>query len=145
MTIFIGSDRIGYRLKRELVCALAEAGHEVADAGPFEERSVDYPEVALDVCRSVVTHGGSIGVLICSTGIGMAIAANKVSGVRAANCTSAALAELARLHNDANVLCLGSGVVESQEALAITEKFASTPFEGGKHARRVEMINQMLE
>jgi ribose 5-phosphate isomerase B len=145
MKIFIGSDRIGYQLKRELVCALAEAGHEVADAGPFEERSVDYPEVALGVCRSVVTNAGSIGLLICSTGIGMAIAANKVSGVRAVNCTSVALAELARLHNDANVLCLGSGVVESQAAFAITEKFASTPFEGGKHARRVQMIDKMRE
>lgn len=145
MKIFIGSDRLGYQLKRELVCALAEAGHEVADAGPFEERSVEYPEVALNVCKSVVTHAGSIGLLICSTGIGMAIAANKVSGVRAANCTSVALAELARLHNDANVLCLGSSVVESPAAFAITEKFASTPFEGGKHARRVQMIDEMRE
>jgi ribose 5-phosphate isomerase B len=143
--IFIGSDRVGYQLKLRLGCALAEAGHEVADAGPLEERSIDYPEIALEVCRSVVTNAGSIGVLICSTGIGMAIAANKVSGIRAANCTSVGLAELARLHNDANVLCLGSGVVESQEALAMTAKFACTPFEGGKHAKRIEMINRLRE
>lgn len=143
MKIYVGSDRIGYQLKRALTSALAGEEHEIVDAGPYEERSVDYPDVARDVCGSVMADVGSIGVLICSTGIGMAIAANKVTGVRAANCTSVRLAELARLHNDANVLCLGSDVVDSPEALAIAEAFTRTPFEGGKHAKRVQMINEM--
>jgi len=141
--VFIGSDRIGYKLKNELIINLNSSGYEVVDIGPFEYKSVNYPEIAIEVSECVSKDQGSYGILICSTGIGMSIVANKVKGVRAANCTSIFLAEHSRLHNDANVLCLGSSVVKLNNAIKIVGKFLSTSFEEGKHTIRVQMINNI--
>lgn len=141
--VFIGSDRLGYELKNQIIINLNSSGHEVVDIGPYEYRSVNYPEIAFEVSECVSKDQGSYGILICSTGIGMSIAANKVKGVRAANCTSIFLAEHSRLHNDANILCLGSSVVKPKNAIKIVGTFLSTSFEEGKHTLRVQMINNI--
>jgi|ERR1017187_1137857 ribose 5-phosphate isomerase B len=138
--IIIGSDRVGYELKTWLIRNLANQGYELVDLGPFEAKSVHYPVIAMDVARNVVKSENSFGILVCSTGIGMCIAANKVRGIRAANCDSLYLAEQSRAHNDANVLCLGSSVTSAADALGIVERFIAAPFEGGKHSIRVQML-----
>ena len=143
MKIFTGSDRIGFELKTEIIKTLSNDKHEVIDIGPFEYKSVHYPEIAVEVSRYVVNNPLSFGILICSSGIGMSIAANKIKGVRAANCTNDYLSEHSRLHNDANILCLGSTVVKLEDTIIIVNKFLSTPFESGKHAERVQMINNI--
>ena len=143
MKIFIGSDRIGFELKAEIIQSLFNDKHEVIDIGPFEYKSVHYPEIAFEVSRYVITNPLSFGILICSSGIGMSIAANKIKGVRAANCTNDYLAEHSRLHNDANILCLGSTVIKLEDAIIIVKKFLSTAFESGKHEERVQMINNI--
>lgn len=143
MKIFIGSDRIGFELKLKLIQILSNDKHEVVDIGPFEYKSVHYPEIAVEVSKSVIRNPFSFGILICSSGIGMSIAANKIKGIRAANCTSDYLAEHSRLHNDANVLCLGSTVIKLEDAIIIVKKFLSTAFESGKHEERVQMINKI--
>jgi ribose 5-phosphate isomerase B len=143
MKIFIGSDRIGFELKAEIIQLLYINKHEVIDIGPLEFKSVHYPEIAVEVSRNVIRNLPSIGILICSSGIGMSIAANKIRGIRAANCTSDYLAEHSRLHNDANILCLGSTVIKLEDAIIIVKKFLSTPFESGKHSERVQMINNI--
>jgi ribose 5-phosphate isomerase B len=141
--IFLGSDRLGYELKGQITQSLVKKGHEVIDIGPLEYKSVNYPEIAIEVSQSVRDNSSSLGILICSTGIGMSITANKIKGVRAANCTNTYLAEHSRLHNDANILCLGSSVVKLNDALEIVDKFLLTSFEGGKHSKRVQMINNL--
>lgn len=143
MKIFIGSDRIGYALKGQIILCLVKKGHEVIDIGPYEYKSVNYSEIAIEVSQLVVNNKSSFGILICSTGIGMSIAANKIKGVRAANCTNIYLAKHSRLHNDANILCLGSSVVKLEKAIKMVDKFLSTPFEAGKHTERVQMINNI--
>ena len=143
MKIFIGSDRIGYELKGQIILSLVKNGHEVIDIGPFEYKSVHYPEIAVAVSQSVLKNESAFGVLICSTGIGMAITANKIKGIRAANCTGVYTARHSRLHNDANILCLGSSVVKFKNAIKMIDKFLFTPFEGGKHTIRVKMINDI--
>ena len=141
--IFIGSDRLGYELKEQIIIHLSSNGREVIDIGPFEYESVNYPEIAVEASRHVSKNQASFGILICSTGIGMSIAANKIKGIRAANCTSVYSAEHSRLHNDANVLCLGASVIELKNALKMVDKFLSTPFEEGKHSIRVKMIDNI--
>lgn len=143
MKIFIGSDRIGFELKAEIIQLLSNDKHEVIDIGPLEYKSVHYPEIAFEVSRNVTNNPLSFGILICSSGIGMSIAANKIKGIRAANCTNDYLAEYSRLHNDANILCLGSTVVKLEDGIIITKKFLSTPFESGKNSERVEMLNNI--
>ncbi len=143
MKLFIGSDRLGYNLKNDLISKLTESGNEVIDIGPFEYKSVHYPEIAIAVSQSVLKNEGTFGILICSTGIGMAITANKIKGIRAANCTSIYTATHSRLHNNANILCLGSSVVKFKNAIKMVNMFLFTPFEGGKHSIRVEMINNI--
>jgi ribose 5-phosphate isomerase B len=142
LEIFMGADRIGYELKRELVPALRLLTCDVEDLGPFDAISVHYPVVAEAVARRVVQHPGSFGVLVCSTGLGMTMAANKTKGIRAANCTSAYLARMARAHNDANVLCLGASLMGSAAAMEIVEAFIGTAFEGGKNIARVQMLDE---
>lgn len=144
MNIYIGSDRIGFELKEKLIEVLSDAKNEIIDIGPLECRSVNYPEIAVEVASLVVNNPFSYGILICSSGIGMSIAANKVKGIRAANCTNSYLAEYSRLHNDANILCLGSSIVNLEEAICIMNKFLMTSFEGGKHKERVHMINNII-
>lgn len=143
MRIAIGCDHRGLNLKRAIADYLRKAGHQVQDVGAFTEESVDYPDIARDVAQAVAQRRAEQGVLVCSTGIGMSIAANKVAGVRAAVCIDAFTAERARAHNDANVLCLGESVCTPEKAVEIVKAYLGAYFEGGRHARRVEKIRQM--
>lgn len=141
MRIAIGADHAGFILKDQLKARLAEAGHEFADFGPHSGESVDYPDFAAVVARAVASGDAERGVLVCGSGIGMAIAANRVRGVRAAACIDLYSAELCRRHNDANVLALGSRIVALPLAEAILDRFLATSFEGGRHARRVAKLD----
>ncbi len=133
----IGSDHGGLELKNSLVKSLEAAGFEVSDRGCFTKDSVDYPDYAKTVCADVVSGAADFGVLICTTGIGMSIAANKIRGIRAALCLYLDSAEFSRRHNNANVCCLGAKYLTEASALEIVEKFAATDFDGGRHERRV--------
>ena len=143
MKIAIGADHAGLPLKRELVEALQSLGHEVKDFGTHSGDSVDYPDFASEVARAVGKPEVDRGVLVCGTGIGMSIVANKYPGVRAAVCTTEFEARMARAHNDANVLCLGQRVVGGGLARAILEMFLGTGFEGGRHEKRVQKIRDV--
>lgn len=138
--IVIASDHAGLPLKRHLVAFLARLGHEVRDLGVAEDRSVDYPDYAHDLARRVASGEAGRGILICGTGLGMSMAANRHPGVRAALCHDAYTAEMARRHNDANVLCMGARVLGTGVAEQVTAVFLETPFEGGRHLRRVGKI-----
>jgi ribose 5-phosphate isomerase B len=141
--VIAGSDHAGLLLRAEAVKLAREAGFEVEDLGPFSGESVDYPDYARKVGEAVAAGRARLGLLVCGTGIGMSIAANKVRGVRAAHCTTEYEARMARLHNDANVLCIGERVVGLGLGGAIVRAFLETAFEGGRHARRVEKMNEM--
>ena len=143
MKIAIGSDHAGLDLKAQLARRLGEAGHEVRDLGTDSAASVDYPDFARNVARAVASGEADRGLLVCGTGIGMAMSANKVPGVRAALATNAYMARMAREHNDANVLCLGARVTGIGLAEDILDAFLAAAFEGGRHARRVDKINQL--
>lgn len=138
--IGIASDHAGLALKEVLVAHLKASGRKVADLGTHSGESVDYPSYAQPVAKGVAKGIYSLGILICGSGNGMAIAANKIPGVRAVNCAHEWLAAMARAHNDANVLCLGERLVGPGLAIAIAESFVNTPFEGGRHQRRVDLI-----
>ena len=140
MKIAVGSDHAGFELKQRLAAWLGEAGHQVEDLGVASPARSDYPDQAAAVARAVAAGAAERGLLVCGTGVGMAIAANKVRGVRAANCDDLWVARLARAHNDVNVLALGARVVGPGLAEAILEAFLETPFEGGRHAARVDKI-----
>jgi len=141
MRIAIGSDHAGLSLKQALLTE-GLSGHEVVDVGTHDPASTDYPIYAFKVARLVASGEADLGVLVCGTGIGMAIAASRVPGIRAAVCTSEYMARMARAHNDANVLCLGGRVVGPGQAIAILEAFLKTKFEGGRHERRLRMIEE---
>jgi ribose 5-phosphate isomerase B len=141
--VIFGSDHAGLALRAEAVKVAKESGVEVEDVGPFSGDSVDYPDFARQVALAVAAGRARLGILVCGTGIGMSIAANKVKGVRAAHCTTEFEARMARAHNDANVLCIGERVVGLGLGGAIVKAFLDTPFEGGRHARRVEKINAL--
>jgi len=138
--IVIASDHAGVELKAQLVAAARAAGHEIADLGPTDTSSVDYPDFAHRVAAAVAAGEAERGVLICGTGIGMSITANRHPGVRAALCHDAFTAEMARRHNDANVLCLGARVTGAGVAEQVLTVFLATGFEGGRHRRRVARI-----
>ncbi len=140
MRIHVGADHAGFRLKEHVKAYLERAGHEVVDVGTHWEESVDYPDFARLVAEAVASGEADRGILVCGTGIGMAIAANKVPGVRAVQATDVEFARLARLHNDANVLTLPGRFMEGEQAEPIVEVFLSTPFEGGRHQRRIDEI-----
>ena len=145
MKIATGSDHAGYAEKEHLKRWLAERGHDVIDLGTHGSASVDYPDFAARVGRAVVSGDASLGLLICGSGIGMSIASNKIAGVRAAHCTDAYQARVSRQHNDANVLCMGarvSGLGVMEDTL---QAFLDHRFEGGRHAQRVEKIQQLEE
>ena len=140
MRIAAASDHAGLTLKREL-CEVARAlGHEVDDLGPEDEKSVDYPDYAQKVARAVADGQVALGLLVCGTGIGMSISANKVAGARAALCHTEFEARMARAHNDANVVCLGQRVTGAGVARAVFEAFLAQAFEGGRHQSRVDKI-----
>ncbi len=142
MKVIIASDHAGLELRRELVSALKELRVEVEDVGPTTNASVDYPDFARTVCKAVAAGEYPYGVLVCGTGIGMSITANKYRGIRAALCTSEFEARMTRAHNDANVLCLGQRVVGAGLARSIVEAFVATPFEGGRHQKRLDKIRE---
>ncbi|HEY1087621.1 MAG TPA: ribose 5-phosphate isomerase B [Archangium sp.] len=139
-TIPIASDHAGFALKQELVAELGKLGHTALDLGPADTSSVDYPDSAVKVTDAVVSGKAALGVLICGTGMGMAITANKVHGIRAALCRTEFEARMSRQHNDANVLCLGQRVTGAGLAIEILKAFLGASFEGGRHAARVEKI-----
>jgi ribose 5-phosphate isomerase B len=141
--VIAGSDHAGLTLRAEAVKAAGAAGWEVEDLGPFTGDSVDYPDFARAVGEAVAAGKARLGILVCGTGIGMSIAANKLKGVRAAHCVTEFDARMARAHNDANVLCIGERVVGLGVGAAIVKAFLATPFEGGRHARRVDKLNAL--
>jgi ribose 5-phosphate isomerase B len=142
MKIAVGSDHRGLTVKQRVVPLLRQMGHEPIDVGPEAPGSVDYPDFAFAVARAVGEGRADRGVLICGTGIGMCIAANKVHGVRAAPCHDSITAELSRRHNDSNILCLSADLLGEELIERMVRIWLETPFEGGRHARRVDKIMQ---
>lgn len=140
MKIAIGGDHAGFVYKQSIIQALQNNGHEVVDFGPFSEASVDYPDFAHPLSTAVEKGDCTFGILICGSGNGVAITANKHQGIRAALCWNESLGELARLHNDANVLCLPARFIDLALAQSIVNKFLTTAFEGGRHLNRVNKI-----
>ena len=140
MIVSIASDHAGFDEKELLVGYLTELGHDVIDRGPENDDRVDYPDFAVLVANDVVEGKAEKGVLVCGTGIGMAVAANKIDGIRAANVTSAEFAKLAREHNDANIVTVSGRFVSDEENRAIVKAFLETGFAGGRHTGRVEKI-----
>lgn len=140
MKISIASDHAGFEQKQRLVDYLRSLGHDVIDEGPDSEERVDYPDFAVKVAKAVAGGLADRGVLVCGTGIGMALAADKVAGIRAANVINVQFARLCREHNDANVITLSGRFVELEENERIIDAFLTTEFAGGRHAGRVEKI-----
>ncbi len=140
MKIVIGCDHGGLEHKNAIAQHLTERGFEVIDHGIYENHSVDYPDIAVKVCADIVEGKADRGILVCGTGIGMSIAANKVKGIRAAACSEHFSAKFTRLHNDSNILCLGGRVIGVGTAIELADLFVDTEFEGGRHANRVEKI-----
>ncbi len=145
MKIAIAADHAGFALKQSLRQRLEGAGHQVVDFGPNSEQSCDYPDFAQPVARDVAQGRSDRGILVCSTGIGMSMAANKIRGVRAAVAHSEDAVRLTREHNDANVLTLGARYLDDETAARLVEIFLNTEFAGGRHARRVAKIAQLEE
>lgn len=143
MKWYAGGDHAGLPLKRALVAQLRALGDEVIDLGTDEEASVDYPEFGAEVGRRVVAEKGTLGLIVCGSGIGISIAANKVPGVRAALVHDAFTAEMARKHNDANVVAMGARVIGVGVAQSALAAFRATAFEGGRHQRRVDQLNEL--
>ncbi len=140
MKIAIGSDHRGFEAKKRIVLLLEQLGHEALDLGTNGPESVDYPDFAIQVAKAVGEKRVDRGILICGTGIGMCIAANKVHGVRAAPCHDSITAEMSRRHNDANILCLSGDLLGEELIDRMVRIWLQTDFEGGRHARRVEKI-----
>lgn len=140
MKIAIGADHAGYLMKNELVARLTALGHDVADVGAFSADSTDYPDYAAQVANQVGRGEADRGILVCSTGIGMSIAANKVDGIRAAVASSDEEVHLARTHNNINVLTIGANFADPADAARWVELFLASPFEGGRHERRVNKM-----
>ncbi len=143
MRIAIASDHAGFAYKERLRELLQAAGYEVLDFGTSSEESTDYPDFATPAAQAVARGEAERGILLCGSGVGMSIVANKLPGVRAANCCTVEMARLSRQHNDANVLTLGARLLPFEEVWQIVQVFLQTPFEGGRHARRVEKIHRL--
>jgi ribose 5-phosphate isomerase B len=138
--IAIGSDHAGFGLKTRIAGWLREAGHEVVDLGTDGTASVDYPDFGRAVAKAVASGRAEKGVVVCGSGIGISIAANRVAGARAALCMNGLMARLARAHNDANILALGERLIGEATARDCLDEFLKTPFEGGRHQRRVDKL-----
>ena len=145
MRIAIGSDHAGYGLRQQLTAELEGAGHDIADYGCPDADSVDYPDIAEPLAEAVVAGNHDLGIVICSNGVGVSIAANKVPGARAALCTDSWTARRAREHTDCNILALGAYVVGSAVASEIVKTFISAEFEGGRHSRRLAKLTALEE
>lgn len=141
MKIAIGSDHAGFLLKQKLIKLLEHRGHQVHDLGCHSEDSIDYPDYAHPVADEVLNNRVDKGILICGSGNGISMTANKHQGIRCALCWNAEIASLARQHNDANIVSLPARFISDEEAFEITDIFLSTSFEGGRHANRVAKIN----
>ena len=141
--IVIGSDHGGFKLKEEIKRYLDEKEIKYIDKGTFSEESVDYPSIAKEVAKEVSTKKADVGILICRSGIGMSIVANKFKGVRCANCYQEQTAKFARMHNNANMLALGADYITTNEAICIVRQFLATEFEGGRHEARVNLISEI--
>lgn len=140
MKIALGADHAGYQLKDQIKQHLEQQGISVRDEGTSSAESVDYPDYARLVAHDVSEQRADLGILVCGSGIGMAITANKVDGIRAANVSTEYEAQMSREHNNANVLALGARILNADEAFRIVDKWLVTPFAGGRHERRVEKI-----
>ncbi|MCD6259740.1 MAG: ribose 5-phosphate isomerase B [Helicobacteraceae bacterium] len=143
MKFYIATDHAGLDLKDYTVELLKEKGHEVVDLGPFSKDRVDYPDYAVKVCQSVLADTSSQGILICGSGIGMSMAANRHSGIRAALCHDAYTATVARGHNDANILCFGERIIGQGVAESILDAWIAGSFDGGRHTNRVAKIEAL--
>ena len=141
MKIAMGCDHGGYALKEDIKNLLTGKGYEVVDCGTYSTDSCDYPVFGEAAARKVASGECEYGIVICTTGIGISIAANKVRGVRCAHCTDTLSAEMTRRHNDANMLAIGAGITGKNLAERMVEVFLSTEFEGGRHARRVALLD----
>ena len=141
MKIAIGCDHGGYLLKQDVLIWLEEHDIDFDDFGCYNRDSVDYPAYGEKVGRAVASGEADFGIVICTTGIGISIAANKVQGIRCAHCTDVLSAEMTRRHNDANVLAMGAGLTGTNVALRMVEVFLNTEFEGGRHQRRVDLLD----
>lgn len=143
MKISLGCDHGGYALKEHIKAYLESKGHEVVDCGTYSTDSCDYPIFGEAAARKVQSGECERGIVICTTGIGISIAANKVAGIRCAHCTDPLSAEMTRRHNDANILAMGARVLGPGLALKIVDTFLNTEFEGGRHARRIALISDI--
>lgn len=143
MKIALGCDHGGYDLKRHIIKVLERLGHEAEDFGCFSKESCDYPDFGAAAARAVAEGKCERGIVICTTGIGISIAANKIRGVRCAHCADCLQAEMTRRHNDANMMAIGAGFTGPNMAERMVEVFLSTEFEGGRHARRVDKITAL--
>lgn len=143
MKLAVGSDHRGYHIKRRIVNFLREHKHDVVDVGTNSEESVDYPDIAIVVARMIVSGEVERGILICGTGLGMSIAANKFAGIRATSVHDDVTAELSRRHNNSNVLCLSADLLGERLIHHIVDIWLKTEFEGGRHARRLGKINEL--
>jgi ribose 5-phosphate isomerase B len=141
LRIAIGADHAAFSLKNELVAHLTQAGHIVKDFGTHSEASVDYPDFAHAVCSAIENKEYDYGVLVCGSGVGISIAANRHKGIRAGLAWNSEIAALARQHNDANVICLGARFIAPFHAKKMVDTFLSTDFEGGNHTRRIDKLN----
>lgn len=140
MRIHLGADHAGFQLKEHVKRTLGSLGHEVTDVGTSSEESTDYPDYARMVAEAVADGSAEAGVLVCGTGLGMAIAANKVPGARAVPVYEPEMARMARMHNDANIIALPGRYITPEQADAVLEAFLTTPYEGGRHQRRIDKI-----
>lgn len=145
MKLVIGCDHGGFELKEAVRAHLEEKGYEYEDFGAYSTDSVDYAPIAAKAAHAVADGAADRGILICSTGLGICMAANKVKGIRAATCTNQFCAEMTRRHNNANILCMGGKIVDTATALEMVDIFLSTEFEGGRHQRRIDQIAQIEE
>ncbi|HBF5454840.1 TPA: ribose 5-phosphate isomerase B [Clostridioides difficile] len=145
MKIAIGSDHVGIELKLTIIEYLKELGHEVEDFGPYSSERTDYPVYGKKVAEEVATGNFDKGILICGTGVGISIAANKVKGIRAIVCSEPYSAKLSHEHNNTNILAFGSRVIGSELAKMIVKEWMDAEFEGGRHANRVKMIEDIEE
>ncbi len=143
MKIAVGADHAGYALKERLLEKLKSEGHEVADFGTHSTESTDYPDYAAAVGRAVVKGDAEMGLLVCSSGVGMSIAANKIRGIRAALGVNTDEVSYTRRHNDANILAIGANYTDEPTAKGLLDTFLTTAFEGGRHARRIDKINKL--
>ena len=143
--IFFGADHGGYGLKQELIGFVKDMGYEITDLGTHKAERCDYPDVAKTLANAVLKESNSLGVLVCGTGIGISIAANKVDGIRCALCHDHYTASMAKKHNNANVLALGGRVLGVEVAKDIMQSYLETQFEGGRHAKRVDKIMALQE